>query len=282
MGCFFKPNAMKKIFVLLFSFAGLLVNAQDSTQTKPQFKFGINYNSNLNYYGRTDSLKSTGVFPLAELWFTPKFYINAAPVFVNNTLQSFDYAGTVTTVGYQNLTEKWLTSIYALKPFYKANSQLVQSALKAQTGINISRINKIVNINLGGDVKFSDKIDFGATAGLDHIIKIENSNGSVWVIDPSAYVYAGTQNFTNTYNRKKGGSILFPGSTEQVTEQVQTFNVLAYEASMPIIFAKDSWMVLATPSYILPQNLITVPNRPDLSERGENTFYITLGVKRTF
>lgn len=273
---------MKKIFVLLFSFAGLLVNAQDSTQTKPQFKFGINYNSNLNYYGRTDSLKSTGVFPLAELWFTPKFYINAAPVFVNNTLQSFDYAGTVTTVGYQNLTEKWLTSIYALKPFYKANSQLVQSALKAQTGINISRINKIVNINLGGDVKFSDKIDFGATAGLDHIIKIENSNGSVWVIDPSAYVYAGTQNFTNTYNRKKGGSILFPGSTEQVTEQVQTFNVLAYEASMPIIFAKDSWMVLATPSYILPQNLITVPNRPDLSERGENTFYITLGVKRTF
>src|SRR3569833_1319648 len=182
MGCFFKPNAMKKIFVLLFSIAGLLVNAQDSTQTKPQFKFGINYNSNLNYYGRTDSLKSTGVFPLAELWVTPKLYINVAPVFVNNTFQSFDYAGTVTTVGYQNLTEKWLTSIYALKPFYKANSQFVQSALKAQTGINISRINKIVNINLGGDVKFSDKIDFGATAGLDHIIKIENSIGSVWVI----------------------------------------------------------------------------------------------------
>ena len=273
---------MKKIFVLLFSAACLLANAQDSTQTKTQFKISVNYNSNLNYYGRTDSLKSTGIFPLAELWFTSKFYINAAPVFVSNQLQNFDYAGTVTTVGYQNFTEKWLTSIYALKPFYKANSQLVQSALKAQTGINISRLNKIVNINIGGDVKFSDKTDFGATAGLDHIIRIENSSGSVWVVDPSVYAYAGTQNFTNTYNRKKGGSILFPGNTEQVTERIQTFNVLAYEASVPAIFAKDKWMILATPSYILPQNLITVPNRPDLSERGENTFYVTLAVKRTF
>lgn len=273
---------MKKIFVFLFSVSIFLAKAQDSTQSKMQFKFGVNYNSNLNYYGRTDSLKSTGFFPLAELWFTPKFYINAAPVFVNNKLQNFSYAGTVTTLGYQNLTEKWLTGIYALKPFYKANSQLVQSALKAQTGINISRLNKIVNINFGGDVKFSDKTDFGATAGLDHIIKIENNGGSVWVIDPSVYAYAGTQNFTNTYNRKKGGSILFPGNTEQVTEQIQTFNVLAYEVSVPVIFAKDNWMILATPSYILPQNLIIIPGRPDLSERGENTFYATLGVKRTF
>jgi hypothetical protein len=39
---------------------------------------------------------------------------------------------------------------------------------------------------------------------------------------------------------------------------------------------------MATPSYIIPQNLLTVPNRPDLSERGENTFYTTLTAKYTF
>lgn len=273
---------MKKFFALLAFAAAFSAHAQDSTNTKAQFKLSVNFNSNLNYYGRTDSLKSTGVFPLAELWFGPKFYVNAAPVFVNNKMQSFDYAGTVTTIGYQNSTEKWFTNLYALKPFYKANSQLVQSALKAQTGINISRLTKVVNITVGGDVKFSDKIDFGATGGLDHIIRIENSDGSAVVLDPSFYVYAGTQNFTNTYNRKKAGTILFPGGTEQVTEHVQAFNVLAYEASMPVIYVKDKWMLLATPSYILPQNLISVPNRPDLSERGENTFYITLSLKRTF
>src|SRR6476469_7123885 len=87
--------------------------AQDSTQKqKPVFKIGINYNSALNYYGRTDSLKSTGVFPLAELWFTNDWYINAAPVFVNNAVQSMEYAGTVTSLGYLHATNKWITNFY--------------------------------------------------------------------------------------------------------------------------------------------------------------------------
>jgi hypothetical protein len=282
-GMFFKNYAMKKIVVLIAIVSSLMVQAQnDSISAKAEFKLSVNYNSNLNYYGRTDSLKSTGFFPMAEIWFSPKFYINAAPVFVNNKLQSFEYAGTVATAGFQNLTEKWLTNLYVLKPFYKESSQLVQSALKAQAGINISSLNKIANITVGGDVKFSDKTDFGATAGLDHIIRMDNKDGSAFVIDPSFYAYAGTQNFTNTYYKKKAGLPFFPGTNEQVTETVQQFTILAYEASVPLIYVKDKWMVLATPSYILPQNLITVPNRPDLSERGENTFYITLALKRTF
>lgn len=275
---------MKRIFTCIATALCLWGNAQetDSSKTGPEFKLSVNFNSNLNYYGRTDDLKSTGVFPLAEFWISPKFYINAAPVFINNKVQSFEYAGTVTTAGFQSLTDKWLTNLYVLKPFYKENIQLVQSALKAQAGLSVSRLTKIVNFTIGGDVKYSDKTDFGATAGLDHIVRIENKDGSAWVIDPSVNVYAGTQNFSNTYTRKKAGSILFPGGTEQVTENVQQFNVLAYEASAPIIFVKDKWMFMATPSYILPQNLITVPNRPDLSEKGENLFYITLALKRTF
>jgi hypothetical protein len=283
MGCFFKTHPMKKIFFLLAIVASFISQAQDSAARKVQLKLSMNYNSNLNYYGRTDSLKSTGFFPLAEIWLGEKFYINAAPVFVNNSLQKMEYAGTITTVGFQKSSEKWMTNLFVLKPFYTAGSQLVQSALKSQAGFSVSALNKVVNLTLGGDVKFSDKTDFGATAGLDHIIRKENNNGSVIVIDPSFYAYAGTQNFTNTYNKKKGGNLpLFPGSTTQVTEHVQQFNILAYEASIPFIYVKNKWMLLATPSYILPQNLLTVAGRPDLSERGENMFYVTLGLKRTF
>jgi hypothetical protein len=273
---------MKKIFFLLATTISIYSQAQDSTVRKVQLKLSLNYNSNLNYFGRTDSLKSTGFFPLAEVWLGEKFYVNAAPVFVNNSMQKMEYAGTITTVGYQKTSEKWMSNLFVLKPFYTAGSQLVQSALKSQAGFSVSALNKIVNLTLGGDVKFSDKTDFGATAGVDHIIRKENNNGGVIVIDPSFYAYAGTQNFTNTYNKKKGGLPLLPGSNTQVTEQVQQFNILAYEASIPFIYAKDKWMFLATPSYILPQNLITVAGRPDLSERGENMFYITLGLKRTF
>ena len=135
---------MKKIITLAALIATIYSNAQtsDSTQAQgTQFKLSINYNSGLNYYGRTDSLKSTGIFPLAEVWFTPKFYINAAPVFVNNKLQTMQYAGSVASIGFLNVTDKWISNLYFLKPFYTQNSELVQSALKAQA----SRLQKKVN-----------------------------------------------------------------------------------------------------------------------------------------
>jgi hypothetical protein len=275
----------KAITVLLLSANIITASAQtDSAKSsKPQFKLSLNYNSNLNYFGRTDSLKSSGFFPLAELWVTPNFYVNAAPIFVNNAVQNFEYAGSVATVGYQKVTDKWITGVYLLKPFYKESSELVQSALKAQSGVNISYLNKYVNLNIGGDIKFSDKVDFGATGGLDHLIRIENKNKSVLVFDPAFYVYAGSQNFQRSYYKKNNsGFLLFPGNNQVVTEEVSKFSVLAYEATMPIVYAKNKWTFVATPSYIMPQNLVTVPNRPDLSERGENMFYTTLTAKYTF
>jgi hypothetical protein len=276
---------MKHLLSILFlSMLFNTASAQDSTQkTKLQLKLSVNYNSGLNYFGRTDSLKSTGVFPMAEFWITPNFYVNAAPIFVNNTLQKMDYAGTVATLGYQYINEKWLTNLSVIKPFYEANIELVQSALKAQANMSFTRLNKVANFTFGADAKFSDKVDFGATAGLDHIIRIQNKDNSVLIFDPSVYAYAGTQQFSNTYTRKKSG-LPIPGRSqeEQVTETGTRFNVLAYEASLPIIYAKNKIMLIASPSYILPQNLITVPNRPDLSEKGQNMFYTTLSMKYTF
>lgn len=254
----------------------------DSTSTKPQFKLSVNYNTALNYYGRTDSLKSTGFFPQAELWLTPKLYVNAAPVFVSNSQQQLAYAGTVTTAGYQNVGTKWITSVYLTKPFYEASSKLVQSALKAQTGASVTLQNNWLNLTAGGDVKFSDKVDYGATAGVDHVIRIQ-ANKAVFIVDPALNIYAGTQNFQRSYYKKtKAGFLLFPSANQQVTENVSRFSVLAYEVSVPLIYAKGKMMLLATPSYLLPQNLITVPNRPDLSERGENLFYATLTAKYSF
>lgn len=268
---------------LLLVYTGSIF-AQDSTEaeTGPEFKLSINYNSGLNYYGRIDSLQSSGVFPLAEFWITPSFYVNAAPIFVNNKVQSFEYAGTVATVGYQAMSEKWLANMYALKPFYTEEARLVQSALKAQTGISLTRLNNFLNVTVGGDAKFSDNVDYGAMAGVDHIFRIENKDNSVIVIDPSFYVHAGTQQFSRTYTKKQSNGLLLPPSDQQVTERVKEFNVLAYEASVPLIYAKNKWMLIATPAFVMPQNLMTYPNRPDLSEYGKNLFYASLGLKYTF
>ena len=92
------------LFLVAALSAATCIQAQTDSaaaKSKTEFKLGVYYNSNLNYYGRTDSLRSSGFFPMAELWFGKGFYINAAPVFVNNAVSSFEYAGTVATAGYR-------------------------------------------------------------------------------------------------------------------------------------------------------------------------------------
>ena len=279
---FDKNHPMKRIFspVLISICFSCSTQAQtDSGQAKPQFKVSVNYNSNLNYYGRTDSLKSSGVFPLAELWFK-NFYVNAAPVFVNNITSSFDYAGTVATAGYMSVSDdkKWFSNFYVVKPFYESNSQLVQSALKLQGAFSITYLNKLINITGGADVKISDKTDFGITAGVDHVFRKQFADNSVLVIDPSAFLYAGTQQFTSTYY-KRNSFVPVPISGQTVSEEVKKLNILSFEFSMPVIFTKKKFQLLFSPAYVIPQNLITVQGHPDLSERGQEMFYVTIGAK---
>ena len=255
-------------------------SVKQAAGAKPEFKLGVYYNTNLNYFGRTDSLRSSGVFPLAELWFNKTFYINAAPIFVNNKQKSFDYAGAVATIGYRFTTDdkKMGGNIYFVKPFYEDNSQLVQSALKAQAAFTLSWYNKVLNLTGGADVKFSNRTDFGATAGADHLFKKQLGDKSVLVLDPSFYVYAGTQRFTETYYQNTG----IPGINQLVTKSTNRFTVLSYEISMPVVVGLGKLQLLAIPAYVFPQNLIVVQGRPDLSERGENLFYATLGIKMNF
>jgi len=279
-----KIKCHEPVLTLLFILASVISFGQtDSASTatdKPKLKLGVYYNSNLNYFGRVDSLRSSGVFPLAELWITKSFYINAAPIFINNKTQSFEYAGAISTIGYRYTApgNKLAGNFYVVKPFYPSNSQLPQSALKAQGAFTLTALNKFINVTGGADVKFSKGTDFGATGGLDHLFRIPLDAKSVLVIDPSFYVYAGTQKFTQTYYENTG---IF-GTPQQVTKNTTRFEVLSYEASMPIIVGVGKFQVIAIPAYVIPQNLITIPNRPDLSERGENLFYATLGVKYNF
>jgi hypothetical protein len=275
---------MKKAVTLGIMTAYFAISLQAQTDTSENstmhLKLSANFCSNLNYYGRTDSLTSSGFFPLAEVWFNENFYVNAAPIFVSNKSTPFDYAGTVATVGYQFFADekKWFGNLYLVKPFYKSDAPLVQSALKAQAAFSLSNLNKLIDITAGADVKFSDKVDFGVTAGADHIFRKQFADNSVIVIDPSAYLFAGTQQFTKA-NEKTG--FLLPRVGEADSKQVSQFAVLSYEFSVPTIFARGNLQVLFTPAYVIPQNLILVEGRPDLSEKGKETFYATIGIKLT-
>ncbi len=256
--------------------------AADSVKEKKLvFKLGSFYTSRLHYYGRTDSLRSSGFFPMAEIWIDKKFYITAAPVFIMNNADGFAYAGTVTTAGVQFSKEKkYMATIFLVKPIYQDNSQLVQSALKWQGAATHTFLNKVANITLGGDVKFSDNVDYGASAGLDHLFRKDMKDGSLFALRPSATLNAGTQQFTKT-SYKRSGFLFFPGTEQEITTEVKKFAVLSYEFSAPLIFIKDKLTLVVSPSYVIPQNLLNVHGRPDLSERGQEMFYVVAGAKLT-
>lgn len=270
----------------MFAFAALAAQAQtDSAKQKPQLKLSINYNSGLNYYGRTDSLRSRGIFPMVEFWANSKLYVSATPIFVSNKAAALQYAGTVGTIGYQNISPKWFTNFYILKPFYKTASDLPQSALKAQSGLLFSRLSKVLNVSFGADVKWSNALDAGATAGIDHAVSWQRKQ-SIFVVDPGITFNGGTQRFSRTYITKKQNNNLplLPGNnnnTQTTTQEVTGFNLLSYEVSAPFIWTRSKLQTIFTPAYVVPKNLQTVPNRPDLSETGKPMFYSTLSVKYT-
>jgi len=278
---------MKQLILIaaycLFNLA-LLAQQPDSSsadEKKINFIAGVSYNSALNYYGRTDSLNSSGIYPFVGINFKNGLYINSSFVFVSNALAT-QYTATIVEAGYQFSNEigNWSGNIFGNAFFYKENSGLVQSALKGTAGINITRSGKVINVNVGGDVKVSDKLDFGASAGVDHIFRIEKVGNGVIVIDPSAYVYAGTQNFTSTYYKEKK-FLFLPAGQEAITENSSQFNILSYELSCPFIYGLGKMNLILTPSFVVPQNLVTVAGRPDLSENGRNKLYVTATIRFT-
>ena len=280
-------HLMLLLFVLLFTLQSFAQTATDSSvaanKKKVEFKIGINYNSRLNYFGRTDSLKSSGIYPSAEINYDG-WFIKSDFIFINNRVINTQYTGSILSGGYNfsDSKEKFSGSIYLSKFFYQDNSTLVQSAIKEQAVANFSFSNTIININIGGDAKFNKATDYGATAGLDHLQRFELKDGkTIIVLDPSVYAYAGTQNFTQTYYQQK--KILFlPAGEEQVTQDSKKFNLLAYEVSFPVVLATGKFIFSLTPSYILPQNLVQAPGHPELSETGKNLFYLTAGATIKF
>lgn len=264
--------------------------AADSAKTdkKNVFTASINYVNRLNYYGRVDSLKSSGLLPIIGYESKIGLYATGTFIFTANTAQPLTYAGTSLEAGYKFPENKHFAgNVFYNQFFYSNTADIVQSAVKAQTGINASYKNKYVNFTGGAELRFSDNTDIGVSGALDHlfIVKFKGIKKSALAFNPTATVNAGTQKFVQTFSKKTGGILGgLPGNNRTETENINRFSILSYEFSMPVVFVVNKFYAALTPAYVLPQNLITVRNNPALSETGSNLFYVTatLGMRLEF
>src|SRR5579871_193465 len=184
--------------------SGATAQEKDSSATSDpvHFLIGATYNTGLNYYGRVDSLHSRAFYPFVGLSLKSGLYLNSSFVVIQNSLQN-EYAATIVEAGYnfKDHKGKWAGNVSVSKFFYQQDIDLVQSAVKESALFSITNLNKVANITLGANLKYSDKADFGLQAGLDHIFRFPHvlDKDGVVVLDPSATLNAGTQNFTQTY-----------------------------------------------------------------------------------
>ncbi|HTB52197.1 MAG TPA: hypothetical protein VK718_05410 [Ferruginibacter sp.] len=273
---------MKKIFFTLLSiclFSSVVMAQTDTTKKIKEsiatFLSGVIYAPELHYYGRTDSLKSSAVLPTVYIQFDSiGIYISATSVFLNDKTQTMTYAGTITEAGYKfgHKIKGFGGSIYANKFFYNT-TQLPQSALQEQAGINLYYLTKYINFTASASAAFSNKTDGFVGLGINHTFKkVKGKN--IFLAIPTFIANAGSQNFTTAKNTS--GTILTPSQEE--TSNSSRFNMLDYELSMPLIYARNHLYVIVTPSYILPVNVISVPGHPELSETAKNLFYANVTV----
>jgi hypothetical protein len=268
-------------FLLLAGIAmPLLLRAQDTTQTKKPdtrsnvFTANIDFQSRISYYGRTDSLKSSLLNPGIGYQLKMGLYAQASMIFINNPLNTLDYTATILEGGYRfGQNKKVSGNIFYNQYLYEKDTRLIQSVVKSQTGFNVAFETKVITFNVNGNLKFSDKTDVGAAAGLDHLFLIRCPKQHAAIgINPSAYAYFGTQNFSNTYYEQKKIFNLIPTTPEAVTKNSQAFNVLSYEFSLPVVFVYKKFNCTLSGSYVMPQHLISGV------ELGSNMFYFSGGV----
>ncbi len=276
---------MKKIhlipfFLLQLIAFPLLTKSQDSTQQKkPVFTATAAYQSYVHFLGRTDSLNSSAAMVITGYQLRNGLYAQGAVIFIQNQSTPFELTGGSIELGYRFPEKKHFTgNVYASRFIYSNQSMLVQSALSYQTGINTSFKTKFININSSADLKFSDHTDVGLSAEADHlfIIKLKKNEAKALAINPGITAYAGTQRFSNTYQKNQTQNIFGVPVNNQpvtVTEEQSRLSILAYEATVPVILVWKKFNAFVIPSYVIPQNILT-----QSGEHGSNRFYITAGV----
>ena len=276
---------MKKVIILFpLAFLCLVLQAQqaDSVVAKKKITFttGVAFNSGLNYYGRTDSLKSRAIYPFAGITLSNGLYLFSNFIFINNAVAT-TYAATTLEAGYKFKNKKgnWRGNIFGSRFFYNADVNLVQSVVKEQAGINLAHTNKVVAIYGGADAKFSNVTDFGAYVGLDHAFRIDPvGKRGVIVISPSAYSYFGTQRFTKTWLQEKR-FLVFPVGEQTVTQSSSRFSIMSYELSCPVIYGIGKMNIIITPAYVIPQNVVTANGT---TQKADNLFYTTAALRFDF
>ena len=288
------------------------INAEESDSVKikkSNFVVGIKYLSNNVYLGRIDSANIMYLVPSVGYYHKSGLHIAASLSYQLdagiNKIDAIALEG-----GYDfKVGDNFAGGLTVEKYFYDMNSISLNSVNEYGVGSNFSYDFSFVSMNAGAGLAFNDKIDIITEAGLTRTFEMGKFS-----IEPSLKLFAGTQNFYNSYliagkshltgntghgnglGRIKKASKSMNGTTGTTTAttittastytvvQASSFKILDYEISLPISYNFHNFKFDIVPTYAIPVSPATLLSLTGLVENEiiSNHFVLQVGITYKF
>ena len=302
---------MKLLLFTSFLITALLTSYSTFAQTdatakrKSYFKTGMDYVSNAVYSGRKDSSVVSYIRP--SIGYTSKsgFSLGAEMSVLANSPDAGRVDEIALEAGYDYSKGNFDGGAYASKYFYSDGSYAVASELEANTGVYFSYDLDLLKLGTGGDFLFSSGTDVSVYFNLSHPFET-GPDSNKWTISPTAQITGGTQSFYRAYyeNRKFSfntkttngtgnsnghGKGHTSGGTSGSSVKTLTFlsqnkfDILDYEASVPVEYEHKRWGFHVNPVLAVPVNAMTYAINGVLQkEILTNSFFVDAGIYLKF
>lgn len=277
------------VFILFIFFTTNLF-AQDSEkeEKKSSFKFGVDYINTNVFMGRSDTSVTPVFAPSATYTFASGFFITAAADYIPSRMINKLDDGNI-GIGYNYaFTESLGGTISFTKMFYAGSSTQIASSVSSELAGNIEYSNDYITPAIALDFAKGKKgnrndIFLNPTVAHDFIITGLFGENDFLSVSPTAGLYAGTQNFYDSYlgkvNKKKHPALYKELAIYR--QRLTKFRLLDFEFSAPVEYSFKPVMISFIPTYAIAENKL-----PKNITKGQTNqaglFYFDIGLSVKF
>lgn len=278
---------LKRLLLTIFGFAlgfSTLFAQTEGEEKKSHFTATMSYVTNSVWEGRSDSIVTP--FFCAAVGYHFKFgaYINGGLNFIpNRQINILDLATIEAGYEFPIIKDVFVGNVFYTKNFYSQYSTQVGSEIDGAFTTEFSYDFNLVQLAVSAAYSYGVQNDIGVTSGLSKNIEIEIAKGHTLSLNPTATVFAGTQNLYAIYlttrsqkathgknsHASNASSIANKNShvvnnttttttvTTTATQNVQysKFNMLDVDVSLPISYVYKKFTFGVTPTMSLPFNV---------------------------
>ncbi len=226
------------------------------------FKFGVSYESNDVFMGRTDTVRTPMLVPEVKYTLKSGIYVSGSLDFLPNKKKKRLDGGDV-TAGYDfDITDDLSGSASYAKLFYSSTSTQIAAAISSTFNANFTDdIGDIVSPSISSDYNLNKQgigNDVFVNLGLTHDFTTEGVFGDkdILLISATVTVNTGTQNFYDEYLTKKKVKTAKRTAAQnalltQYINKLSQYSLLDYEISAPVEYKSGHFIFQFTPTYAI-------------------------------